>query len=99
MPWDTKCYSNQIHRAMALGGPMATSGHLQTFGEHSQMSALPSKADVTHRHLCFQPTLDSCTAANKLSFDKLVSAAKKRFRNRQPESLGGLKIDHQREFS
>ena len=41
---------------------------------------------------------DSCTATNSPSFNELVGANQERLQDRQPERLGGLEIDHQREF-
>jgi hypothetical protein len=39
-----------------------------------------------------RPAADSCTAANSLSFYKLVGAEEKGFRDRNPERFGGLGV-------
>src|SRR6516164_9374083 len=75
-------------------------GQSRHFGPVRRMSACPLTAarEQTFRDRSFGPSTDSCTAANRSLFDYLVDPRQERFRNCQPEALGGLEVDHKLEL-
>src|SRR3979409_2253122 len=54
---------------------MSAWGHSRRLGHVGDKSGLPQTADISGsgRHFAFVPIPDSCTAANSISFDYLVS--------------------------
>src|SRR6266436_8731012 len=64
-------------------------------------SALPPKADITlrSRHFRFVPLATIRTAANSSLFDHFVGESQQCRRDREPERLCGLHVDHQLESS
>jgi hypothetical protein len=62
---------------------------------HSALPSIPGMTVIGRKHLRLVPLRDSCSAANTILLDHLVSAGEERRWHFKSESLGGCEIDHQ----
>jgi hypothetical protein len=76
---------------------MSEVGHSRRFDRVQLTSGLTPQADIIadRRHVSKVPQADSCAAANRHLFDRLISADEERFRVSQPERAGSGRVDNQ----